>query len=269
MMTNSSDNVALQEAQATEKHQLTTHEKYLFDTEFDFSETVADIQSITLKQQATSNEHSYQEGYDKGVLDTNESITRMASDQLFVITNKIDDLIEAEKSVVETFYTQVAQVSELIASKVMPVLLNQGALDEVKAILEQSKKLLPKDKKITIEVHHSLMSDIQKHFDVTPKEDMHNTEIELKEGTGFDLTDCKISWDGAGIEHYTSTLIENIKESLLRLGGDSLEIQPEQSPEPQPNTDKEVGEKTQSPEAQNDQPESKIETKANNDLTEA
>ncbi|HBN21674.1 MAG TPA: hypothetical protein DD412_00350 [Holosporales bacterium] len=222
-MTNLSDNTAPLEKE-------TKTQKYLFDTEFSYSETSDDIQSITPKQLAAANKdvgkQSYNEGYEKGVKDTNEGIIRMAADQMFVITAKLEELIETEKGLLETFHVQVAQVCELIISKVMPTLLNQGAFEEIKGIIDKAYKSLPQDKKITINVHQSLVEQVTQHIKTFQENNDSIAQISVKSGENFEKSDCSISWDGAGIEHYSQSIIQEVTETLLRLSGKPLEDAP-------------------------------------------
>lgn len=203
-------------------------QKYLFDAEFDYSETIEDIQSITPKELAEEKTKvqaaSYEDGYQKGVQETNESLTRTASDQLFVITGKIDELIETEKMILETFHTQVAQVSELVTSMVLPTLAKKGALDEVKALLDRVQSQLPKDQKVTIFVQEPLVDLIKEHVTKGTSDSDFTAEITVVAGSGFQPTDCKISWEGAGIEHYINNAMMQVKETLLRLGGTALDL---------------------------------------------
>lgn len=228
-MTNLSDNTApLEEKRETQK--------YLFDTDFDYSETSDDVQSITPKQLAAANttvsEQSYKSGHDKGVQDINESIARTASDQLFVITAKIDELIEAEKMILETFHVQVAQVCELITSKIMPTLCNQGALEEVKAIIDKAYGHLPAEQEILVEVHGTLLVPINEHISNIEITTDNSAQVKVKAGENFELSDCKISWAGAGIEHYTKGIINEVQETLLRLSGEpSTMPKPAEMPE--------------------------------------
>lgn len=222
-MTNLSDN-------ATPLEKESKLQKYLFDTEFSYSETSDDIQSITPKQLAAANKdvgkHSYNEGYEKGVKETNDSITRMAGDQMFVITAKLEELIETEKGLLETFHVQIAQVCELITSKIMPTLLNQGAFDEIKGIINKAYGSLPKEKKITIRVHQSLVELVIQHVKNFQKTNDAIGEIDVKPGDNFEESDCRISWEGAGIEHYSKFVIQEVRETLLRLSGTPLESPP-------------------------------------------
>lgn len=222
-MTNLSDNTASLEKE-------TKSQKYLFDTEFSYSESSDDIQSITPKQLAAANkdisQQSHKEGYEQGVKETNESITRMAGDQMFVITAKLEELIETEKGLLETFHVQVAQVCELITSKVMPTLLNQGAFEEIKGIIDKAYGTLPKDKRITINVHESLVTLIAQHVKTFQENDDSIAKIDVKSGESFEESDCTISWDGAGIEHYSQSIIQEVTETLLRLSGTRLETSP-------------------------------------------
>ena len=219
-MTNLSDNTAPLEKKAKTQ-------KYLFDTDFDYSETSDDVQSITPRQLAAANteisEKSYKDGYEKGIKDTNESITRMAGDQMFVITSKIDDLIETEKLIIDTFHVQVAQVCELIMSKIMPRLLDQGSCEEVKNIIDNAYTKLPQDKKITIGVHESLVNLVEQHLKTIQKNDDFVAQITVKAKEDFETSDCKISWEGAGIEYYSKSIIQEIREILLRLAGAPIE----------------------------------------------
>lgn len=196
-MTNLLDNTAPLE----KEHK---NQKYLFDTEFSYSEGSDDIQSITPKQLAAENkrvsQEPYKEGYEKGVKDTNDSITRVAGDQMFVITAKLKELIETEKGLLETFHVQVAQVCELITSKIMPTLLNQGAFEEIKGLINKTYTSLPTDKRITIKVHENQVALVAQHIKTFQEKNDHVAQIDVKSGEGFHESDCCISWDGAGIE---------------------------------------------------------------------
>ncbi len=218
-------------------------QKYLFDTEFDYSETVEDIQSITPKQlaevKAQTQESSYDDGYKKGTQDTNNSITRTAGDQLFVITGKIEELIQSETMILEMFHTQVAQISELVTSKVLPALAEQGALEEVKSILDEAQVHLPKEKNITIEVQEPLVDLITKHITDGLKTEDSTAQITIIAGENFQATDCKISWEGAGIEHYMDNVMAEVKKSLLRLGGEDLTLPVDSPPDHESHKEKE------------------------------
>ena len=218
-MTNLSDNTPSLEKE-------TKIRKYLFDTEFSYSETSDDIQSITPKQLAAANtevsKKAYKKGYEKGVEDTNDGIVRVAGDQMFVITAKIEDLIETQKMLLETFHVQVARVCELITSKVMPTLLNQGAFEEVKGMIDKAYAALPQDKKITVNVHQSLVEFVAQHIKTFQESNDSDVRIDVKPGENFEKSDCTVSWDGAGIEHYSQSIIQEISATLSRLSGEAV-----------------------------------------------
>ena len=206
--------------------------KYFFDAEFDHSETVADIQSITPKQHAadieSAKQTAYEEGIAKGTSDTNDSIARIASDQLFVITSKLEDLVETEAKVMNVFHQQVTQVSELVTRKLLPVLAEQGAIAEVIGVLDQIKSDLPTDQRVTITVHPSLQAEIEAHFKTidtkNSESNLKNVSITVASDASYQLTDCSASWEGAGITQYIETTHSRVQDALLRLAKTPLEF---------------------------------------------
>lgn len=218
-MTNSSAKIYNQE---TPHASAAKPRKYLFDAEFDYSETRDDIQSITPKfhqhELEKAKTASYQDGYAAGVSDTNKSIARMAGDQLFVITSRIEDLIACEAKIMDEFHGQIAQVCELITRKVLPALADKGALTSVKNLLDSIKKSLPTDKTISIFVHANLVSEIENHVNTLKDNSNFQAQIFVKSDPSLALSDCFITWDGAGIDHYIQNTMAEIQKSLLRLG---------------------------------------------------
>ncbi len=197
-------------------------QKYFFDAEFDYSETLEDIQSITPKKYTADLEaakaEAYQEGHAAGVKETNESIARMAGDQLFVITSKLEELIETEANVMNHFHQDVAQVTDLIIGKILPVIADQGARQEVQGILETIQSSLPTDQTITITVHPQLREDIDAHITALKNNANFQAQILVAEDPTLTITDCKATWQGAGITQYKEATMAEIHNALMRLG---------------------------------------------------
>lgn len=202
-------------------------QKYFFDAEFDYSETVDDIQSITPKKYYSDIEaakaQSFEEGRQTGIQQTNNDIARVASDQLFVITAKIEDLITTEETILTQFHKEIAQTTELITRKVLPVLAEQGAVLEIKSMLDRIKGDLPKDQVITIQVHKSLQDAITAHIATLKDNSNFGAQVNVETLGTQTLTDCKITWQGAGIESFMQQTMKEIQSSLLRLAKTPLE----------------------------------------------
>ena len=244
------------------KDQARSIKKFLFDTEFDYSESESDIQSVTPKQLEESvsdaKKASFDEGYQKGVSDTNDSIARVAGDQLFVITGKIEELATAEREIIESFHGEVAQLTTLIIDKILPVLANNGAIEEVKNILTSTLKNTPKNQEIEISVHTDLVDEVNTHISTIREQEEFKGTIKVVGCDYEDKTDCNVVWTGYGIESYMQTNIQEVKQALGRLVGDlpaldldSDSIAPEepednseQADEPENTSDKEQSEES-------------------------
>ena len=206
-------------------------QKYFFDSEFDYSETVDDIQSITPKTHAADIEaaktEAYQQGHADGVKETNDGIARMAGDQLFVITSKLEELIETEAEIMKHFHQDIAQVTDLIIQKMLPVIADQGARQEVQGMLERIQGRLPKDQTITISVHPQLRADIDAHIAALKNNAHFQAQILVTEDPTLTITDCAAAWEGAGITQYKAATMAEIQESLLRLAKTPLTFEPQ------------------------------------------
>ncbi len=149
----------------------------------------------------------------------------MAGDQLFVITSKIESLIETEKTIMDTFHRQIAQICDLITSKIIPVIATQGAAMEIKGLLDKVIENLPMDKKVIFYVHPKLKSVIEGHIkNLQEKSISPNLSYKIQEDTTLQETDCRITWEGAGINHYIETTKKQVHEMLMRLAKKPLEL---------------------------------------------
>ena len=213
----------------------TPPKKFMFDNEFGSSETLADVQSITPKQMAAATNAAkaaaFEEGYQKGVQETNADIMRIAGDQLFVIAHKLEDLIQTETQILSTFHQEVSQLTDLVTRKVLPILSQRGAREEVLQILEDTLATVPKVNAIDVTVHPSLVAEIQRHLDTLKEGKKIEVQINVLPNAAFQPADCRITWAGTGIERYLATCMQEIQNALMRLGKTPYEFAEPQNSE--------------------------------------
>jgi Flagellar assembly protein FliH. len=209
--------------------------KFMFDNEFGSTETVDDVQSITPKQMATAIDaaktSAFAEGYQKGVQETNADIARIAGDQLFIITHKLEELIQTEAQILSTFHQEVSQLADLITRTVLPVLSERGAREEVQKILADTLTNVPKANAVEVTVHPSLVDEIQRHLDTLREDQKIEVHIKVVSNETFQLTDCRMTWAGTGIERYLATCMQEIHGALMRLGKTPYDLTTPENPE--------------------------------------
>lgn len=189
--------------------------KFLFDTTQDFDGTLDDLPSITPRDHKRMADESYQKGYG----DAQGAIEKYAMEVLNACHESILRMIEEEKNVINTFHKEVSELCQVITQKVLPKHFDEAALPEIQGFLEESLKGLPNDRSFKLYCHPNLVEKMNTFLQGFP----HEGAREVVPDSSLSMLDCRIEWEGGGIQRYMTTVLEKIDYSLSRLSQKTTE----------------------------------------------
>lgn len=207
-MSNSSANVELQEnAVQTAQPKVS---KFLFEGD-EFDATLDDLPSITPRQQKAFGHEKFQEGFTQA----QASIEKYSMEVLNACHENIRQLIEAEKNVVHSYHKEISELCQQILCKVLPATGDAGIVKEIKSYLEETLKEIPEERNFKLFCHPELVETLKAFIQDWP----HKGTKDVNGDATLSKLDCRIEWDGGGIQHYTQSVLEKIDFALSRLSG--------------------------------------------------
>lgn len=204
-------------------------EKFHFNTEFDHSETVHDVQSVTPKQLAQERERvrkqAYAEGYKKGGQDANANAIKAASDHMHVIEGQILKLHEQQQQMLDTIHNEVAEISHLVITRLFPDLIQNDAKEIVSEVVAQALNETTIERCVTIYVH----KDLQPHVEHVVAQHCQNTtdalgEVHVKVGDFSAHADLHIDYGNRGLTLFAQRVVANIAQQLETLVDDARRL---------------------------------------------
>ena len=171
--------------------------------------TLDDLPSITPRQQSRMADESFQKGY----AEAQGSIEKYAMEVLNACHESLLRLIEEEKNVIHSYHKEVAELCQMVVQKVLPLHFQGVALPEIQGFLEESLKTLPQDRALKLYCHPELVKRLDTFVQGFP----HTGSREVLPDASLSMLDCRIQWEGGGIQRYMTTVMEKINHSLSRL----------------------------------------------------
>lgn len=227
-----------------------TTKKFLFEQEYDTQDD-GDLPSITRLELEAQVKMAFKEGYQKGVDDTNQDIQRQAEETLKVLIVKMEGMIATEAAVVQSFHDEVAQICEVVATQLFPVLARHDAFLEVQNLLQRSLENRPQVHEAQVEVHPDILAPMQAHLKKLEESLPVKTSLHLKTNAALHQTDCQITWQNGGVERYIDKTLQEVSAVLEKLATKKLRLEPADNATPASDGDApEVAQPVESPAAE-------------------
>ncbi|MEB3702246.1 Flagellar assembly protein FliH [Candidatus Bealeia paramacronuclearis] len=179
-------------------------QKFLFDENFDAGpppEMITASHAEVLQQIA----------HEKALESAKSMSHTLASEQLQIIVQKLEDVKSIEESHLSQIGEEAAALVTIVIQKLFPILAQKGALEEVKAAFESASRSFQDQKKITFSVHPDLVEDI-KNYVIEKKSPV---SIDVMGDPSLEISDCRLSWDQGGVERYLKWMIREIIKILM------------------------------------------------------
>lgn len=209
------------------KHETGQIKKFMFDCVFQTDEQKAlevnykHTSEDFLQAQKISYEQGEQTGYKRGHEEALSSIYKQCADK---VTYYLKLLLEQHSDFEKKSHQSVALMTSYMARTLLPAYMEQGALAEVINVIEQAFETLEKST-VVIYVHPKMVEILDNE---TKKFQEENPLIILKiqaVRSGCDLSDCRIEWQGGGLERRSKRLEEEVQIALSRLASHKNESQ--------------------------------------------
>lgn len=175
-------------------------QKFLFDESFDLGpppEVITLLRAETLQQQA----------YEKGLNDAKAMSHTLATAQLQLIAQKLDDIQSLEERHLSRIGEEASALAAIIVQKLFPMLAQKGALEEVKAVFQSVSSSFQDQKTISFAVNPKIADDIKNYVAA----EKTSVQIQVVSDESLGISDCRLSWDQGGVERYLNWMA---KEAL-------------------------------------------------------
>ena len=158
-----------------------------------------------------------QAGYLKGRQEAEASVLRQCGD---LVGRHLQDLILSQKRLEENAHQGVAQLCLEVLQTLLPAYARLGAEQEIKEIVRETFQTV-ETSKMVIYVHPDLKDFLEKDLETLLTEIGRHIDVSVQTSTrlneDFDLSDCRIEWQGGGLERRESRLREEMEKALSRL----------------------------------------------------
>ena len=158
----------------------------------------------------------YQNGFQTGQQEMQNSVNAVSTGHLQSIHGALSDLLQTQRHIFETLEEHTSAICREITQKMLPVLAEQGAIDEILQVIAQAF-----DAK---EDHHTMKVYVQKDYvdSVTQKvegifQDKLDVSLSVMEDAALQTSECRVEWETGGIERLTGHIQNQIDQALDRL----------------------------------------------------
>jgi flagellar biosynthesis/type III secretory pathway protein FliH len=189
----------------------------------------------------------YQEGFAAGQTQASKANEAMIAQHLASIQRHLASLSVLQREIYDKLPESVSKICRLITEKMVPGLAEKGAVEEVLHTIDLAFKICHKTPVLYVYVgprwidgvkdrlnaaesqqdvhnhqHIQHHNDLQTHHDtLQTHHDIqvthHGIQIEVMADDNLTAGECRVEWNGGGIEHILRAIQQQIDEALMRL----------------------------------------------------
>lgn len=192
-------------------------QKFLFETSFepkDIAERDAaipvDVHEATLKAE-------YAKGFEQGRAEAQAGIDARNTEQLQDLNTKLFDLLEEQKHHRHKVQTLLGEVLKKSLEKLFPALAKAHGLEEILNVVSTTFQEEKPGQEMGVFAHPETVSALSDKLATLEKEEGRSVRFKVTEDPTLSFSDCRITWEGGGLERLSSRLYEEIEQCLDRL----------------------------------------------------
>lgn len=191
------------------KEEIQTQEasKFLFDVSFDKEGLHNNEKIYSRADLAKEKEASYREGAQAS-----------NTEHLAQISQKLSEMIALEESALGTLQKKIAEIVTHVTRKILPYSAEKGALDEVLGVVNEAFKEAPPLKNLTIFVNPEVVEPLKEKLEDLKKEESFQAETKVEGEETLGPLDCRVDWEGQGVERLTSKIWAQVDLAVERYG---------------------------------------------------
>ncbi len=193
-------------------------QKFLFETSFDPEEILAREQAISVEHHKKCLEEEYSKGFTKGFEEAQQGIDARNTEQLRDINARLLSLLEEQTQHREKSQVILSRVLQKCLEKLFPTMANQCAIEEVLTTISKAFDQEPPSREIEVFVHPETVEALRGKLSSTKEGEIKNIHFKVQAAPDLDKSDCRLMWEGGGLERLSSRIFKEIDECLERLG---------------------------------------------------
>lgn len=165
---------------------------------------------------------AYDEGYKVGRQDEKETREQEASQNLQQISQSLSGLFSSENERTEMFMLGAINLTCHSLDRAFPQIVQQVASKEIKSFLEVELDKLRQMPGLKIYVHPDISDLVKGHFETIRERFAHQGSWTFLDDKTLAVAECRVEWDGGGVEYSLSSLVEGIVKVFKDVLGEDL-----------------------------------------------
>ncbi|MGB0934777.1 MAG: hypothetical protein ACPGXY_01780 [Alphaproteobacteria bacterium] len=183
--------------------------KYLFDTSFHDA-----TGSVIIPAEVAAKEQGFGEGHSAGHQQALEEIEEQTRQTLTSIDVQLKTIAADQQNAYQYLNHHVMTLTDAIANKIIPRLIQQGAEEEVRAFVEEALRFIKQEGDLTIWAASSVAEPIRQHLTQISQSGAYPFSLQVKEDDALDATSVRIEWQDGGIRHCTKEIWQSIESAI-------------------------------------------------------
>ncbi|OPZ77125.1 MAG: flagellar assembly protein H [Alphaproteobacteria bacterium ADurb.Bin438] len=157
---------------------------------------------------------SYQEGYEKGKTEANESIEKQIEQTLINIQKSLQTLNQEYDKVVLNMKKGTIDVALHICKKVLPNMMSDNAFDDVAKMIDDAIDFIKDETRVEIRVNQAIFEQIKEKIEKIKQELNITGNIIVISDINIKISDCKISFNNGVFEKNTDDVFKKVGEII-------------------------------------------------------
>lgn len=157
---------------------------------------------------------SFKNGYDKGVLETRQSIDNALVDLCGRIGVQLDAVAIQEAKHVHDAHALIVQTVLATMKKMWPKVMQQIGLETVTDTIRQSLDYNADEARVVVRVHADLVQAVENVLPQIQAEKAFTGKIIVAADADLQAGDCKIEWNDGGMERLSRDLSVRIEKAM-------------------------------------------------------
>ena len=191
--------------------------KFLFDTSFEPQDMATRASAIPLADHTVALQKEYDKGVQQGSTETQAGIDARNTEQLQDLNIRLITLLEEQKKYREKVQTLVAGILQKSLEKLFPVMAKEKGINEVLQVVSKTFETTPPGREIKIFAHPDTVNALQKKLNSLQENPSQTLIFTVQADEKLSFSDCRITWEGGGLERLSSRLYQEIDTCLERL----------------------------------------------------
>lgn len=192
-------------------------QKFLFETSFEPKDIAERDAAIPVDVHETALKAEYVKGLEQGRADAQAGIDARNTEQLQDLNTKLIVLLEEQKQYRHKVQTLLGEVLKASLEKLFPALAETHGLEEVLKVVSTTFQEEKPGHEMGVFVHPETVRALSEKLTTLESEEGSSVCFKVTEDPALSYSDCRITWEGGGLERLSSRLYKEVEQCLDRL----------------------------------------------------